>query len=179
MVEPLPLWRNTLKSVQATDQLLWTSRLAQWAAARTTMKLTLSNIIGPVTYTFNMSQFDMLLKTCLTTEVKMVAAAQISNAWAASAMASPMIVLPGCSLGAPTPATTWSAVVAIIDPPSVMMAKMQLMQGLMQADAVEDGYLSKMAEAFRQAFLTLSFTLTGMNCLPIPTPLVSPFTKTA
>lgn len=179
MVEPLPLWRNTLKSVPFTDQMLWTSRLAQWAATRTTMKLTLSNIVGPVVYTFNMGQFDMLLKTCLTTEVKVVAAAQISNAWAAAAMSSPMLVLPGASLGVPTPATTWSAVVAIIDPPSVMMAKMQLMQGLIQAEGVEDGYLSKMAEAFRQAFLTLSFSLTGMNCLPIPTPLASPFTKTA
>ena len=179
MVEPLPLWRNTLKSLQATDQLLWTSRLAQWAAARTTMKLSLSNIVGPVTYTFNMGQFDALLKTCLTTDQKVAAAAQISNAWAAAAMSSPMLVLPGSSLGVPSPATTWSAVAAVIDPPSVMMAKMQLMQGLLAAEAVEDGYLSKMAEAFRQAFLSLSFTVTGMNSLPIPTPLLSPFTKTA
>lgn len=178
MLEPLSRWQSTLKAIAPTDQITWTSALARWAAERTTGKLTLTGITGtPVQYIFNLATFDGMLKTCAPTDKSIMAANQMANAWQSAALASPLMVLPGASLGAPSPATTWSAVASLVDPVSVIAGRMVLTQGILAAQAVDDAYLSKLAEAFRNAFLTLTATATGINSLPIPAPLISPFTR--
>lgn len=178
MLEPLQTWKQTLKQVSFTDQSIWTSQVARWAATRTTMKMTLSGIVGPVTFTFNLALFDMLLRTCVTTEKPWLAAVQIAAAWETSIIASPMLVLPGASLGAPTPATTWATAGALIDPISIAKSKVRLVKKIATAEAVADGFFSMMAEAFHEGFLGLTYTVAGVNCLPIPSPLVAPFNPT-
>ena len=178
MLEPLPLWKSTLKSVAFVDNGSWASNLASWLDQRTSRKLAVRPIIGNVIFTFQRGLFETQLKSCAPIDIAMSASLKIASAWESAIMASPIIILPGSSLGAPTPATTWSVVAAIIDPPSVMAGKALLIAKLASAAAVDDGGDSHMAEAFRSASQMLTVTATGINSLPIPTPLLAPFTPT-
>lgn len=174
MLEPLGVWKSEFASLGTVDIGTWAASLASCVSKRTTMKLGLMQISGPVQYLFNQALFQARLSASLPTDSQNAAALQIASSWESAVMASPMLVLPGASIGAPTPPTTWSVVAAVLDPPSVQMGKVSLVRSLSRIKAVDKGIDSQLAEALRNAFLKLSFTVTGINSLPIPSPLVCP-----
>lgn len=179
MLEPLDTWKRTLEQLALTDKTDWVSRFAAWVGMRSTMKLELQGIMGPVLFTFQNGLFESRLRALMSTDKKPIGAEQFASAWQAAVQASQMVVMPGASLGAPTPATLWSAVTSLLDPPSILLAKARLHAELSRIDGVLKTNESRLPEAFRNAFLTLTASATGINSTyPFPAPLVAPFVPT-
>lgn len=177
-LEPLSVWKSTLAQIAKVDKSDWVGNLARWMGERSTMKLELMPIQGQVLFNFNQGLFEAQLRSAAPTDLAVRGANQFAGAWANAVMASQMVVMPSSYLAAPTPATTWSVAATLLDPPTITAARVFLLAKLASAAPVDEGFLSHMAEAFRSAFLMVTATVTGMNSLPIPTPLVAPLTPT-
>lgn len=176
MLEPLPVWKSTLSSLPQVDKSDWVGNFASWANERSSMKLEIMPVKGGMKFTFNQGVFESTLRTAMPVDLALSAATKFSTAWFNAMMASTMVVLPGSSLAAPSPATTWSVVAGtLIDPPSIIAGRIYLMTKLTSAAPVDKGMMSHLAEAFRTAFSMVTCTVTGINSLPIPSPLIGPF----
>jgi hypothetical protein len=173
-LEPAKLWQQTLKDVEQVDNMTWAQNMAKWLFERVNAKLGVSGILGPVTYTFNQALFMAKLMTMPPVNNMADAAKALAEAWEQAVLASNMAVMPGACFGAPTPATTWSAPICVIDPASVSAAKAQIMAQFMNAELVDTGMDSKLPEILHQAFMTITFTTSGINMTVPPTPLMAP-----
>ncbi len=178
-LEPLDNWNQTLKQIEATDQADWGGKIAQWLFERSTGKLQLMPVVGPVSFTFQKAIFEARLRELRPAQKAMEAAIKWSDAWEAAINASTMVVAPGAFLGAPTPATMWSVATAVIDAGSVQAGKKLLVQKLSQAKLVNKTEENQFAEAFRMAFLAVTATVTGVSMTFPPLPLVGPFLPAA
>jgi hypothetical protein len=176
-LEPVQIWKQTFAKLPKTDKSDWASNVARWLGERTTGKLQLApTVVGPVMFSFQVGVCESQLKSCNEVDKSQLGAVQYARALESAIMASTMTVTPGCYLGAPAPPTTWSAVTSFIDPPSVQLAKVQLIQGLTSASGVDEGMRSSVAAAFYSAIKKLTCTATGISSSVPPVPLLSPFT---
>jgi len=173
-LEPKEIWQKTMKDLEAVDNVQWVQNLSNWLFERVNAKMQISGIVGPVSYTFNKSVFMAQMMTATPVNTMALAAMKLGTAWEAAVLASNMSVMPGSALGAPTPPTMWSAPLCVIDPGPVSAAKAKLIKELSDVKLVDDALDSKLPALLREAFLMLTFTTSGINCLPIPTPLVAP-----
>lgn len=171
------VWKSTLKAIPNTvDKAAGIQALADWVEARVVSKLALdpSLIVGATpSYVWLQSAFKPPLLTLEpVTDPSTVTA--IADAWRDAALTSLMPVLPGISVGSPSPATTFSVVVSLLDPASVASAYNTLSSALLELKPTADPDDVKIGPLLRAAFLSLTFTLTGLNTIvPVPTPLVA------
>jgi hypothetical protein len=144
---------------------------AAYVDQRVTGKLGLSPMItGSQSFTFALPAFVSPLLPLVPTIDPVSGKTALANAWQASALASVMFVGPGAYVGAPTPATTFSLPPAVIvNPASVVAAYASLLSGLLATKPSEKSEIPKL---LHDAFASLSYVVTGINSLPIPTPLV-------
>lgn len=146
-----------------------------WIGNNTDSNLILTNIL-PATnnlFVFNQATMAAQMATLTPTASQSAASAAFFNALEQAILASVFTILPGSYVGASSPATTYSAVTSVIpDPPSLVAAK-----------AAGVNYLNTtplsltepvMANALRTYLLALTYTVTGLNSLPVPTALVTP-----
>ncbi len=179
MLEPLNVWKETFARVSPSANESWARALSSWADERSTGKLQLATVMGSVQFTFQKGIFLSELQRLAPVSNAQQGALGFANAWEKALMSSQLLVLPGSFLGAPTPATTWSVVTSLIDASSVAAGKAHLVSRLTAAPPVAETPNAIFADAFHGAFFLLTATVTGMNCLPIPTPLLSPVTPAA
>lgn len=170
-IDSLATWKSTLVALPKVADSSWADNFASWVDARVTNKAQLTGIITPTPpFTFSMATFKSQLATLSPTTSASVAATNFANAWATAMNVSLVLTVPpGSSLGAPSPATTWSVVTtALIDVPSVLVAQNYLQAQLAIAPTVADANDSLFAQIFRNTFLLLTGSVTGMNSVPPP-----------
>jgi len=151
----------------------WSGNWAAYFAARNDSKLTFNpaTIVGaPATFTFAQPAFQTPLAAGLPPDPTGASGiAAIASAWEASILASTMSALPGISVGAPSPATTFSAIASIVvEPTSLTAAKAALIAALTAAPPVSTPLSSAYPGAFRDAFLMLQYVITGTNSVSPP-----------
>jgi len=178
-LEPLDTWQQTLKQLEQVGHQDWAQDFSQWLSERSTSKLQLMPVMGPVSFTFQKSVFEARLREFRPVGKPREAALAWAGAWEAAVNASAMVVGTGAFLGAPVPVTMWAVATAVIDASSVQAGKKVLIQKLSDAKFVAKAEESEIAEAFRMAFLTLTATVTGVCMTYPPAPLVGPLLPTA
>lgn len=168
---PLSTWKQKFSEIKPSDKPNGIN-LANWLDGLTTNQLIANGTVGDQHFTFNKGIFGNLINAAVPTPDPASAAAYISTSWATAIASSTYVPSPGVSVGAPTPATTFSTVVGLIDPTSVPQAQLILLKALLSARPTDNANDSAFSKAFRDAFLSLRFTLTGLNSAPTPVPLV-------
>lgn len=151
----------------------WAGNMANAVDGLTSSKLSLTNITGtPAQFTFGTSAFQTALESLSPTTDASQGAQNFADAWETAIQASMMVVSPGASVGAPSPATTFSIVASTtVDAGSLSSAKSTLVSTL--AAIPPSGDANAFATAFRTAFLGLTYTTNGTNSSsPTPAPLV-------
>jgi len=176
MLDPEINWKTTFASLpQSDNQSVAAQNLADAVDGLTTNKLEVPAITGtPASFTFNKSVFKSQIESLSPTDDADQGAENFATAWKSAIDASTMLVVTGASVGIPTPATTFSVVTStVIDPASSSSAKSTLKNDLKNLPQVSSALASEFGPKFRQAFLNLTVTVTGVNSVaPTPGPLV-------
>ncbi len=178
-LEPLQTWQQTLKQLQMVEHQDWAKDFSQWVFERSTGKLHLMPVMGPVSFTFQKGIFEAKLREFKPVNSAIAAAMKWAEAWEAAVTASTMVVAPGAFLGAPIPVTMWAVATAVIDAGSIQAGKKIIVQKLTEAKLVAKAEESEICEAFRSAFLALTVTVTGVYMMYPPGPLIGPCLPTA
>jgi hypothetical protein len=154
------------------------TNIAGWIASNTNSLMWLTNILptSGIVFTFNQSVMKtQMTSTLVLTGDLAVAASNFFTCMEAAIIASLMQVSSGSYLGSSSPATTWSAPpVSVPDPASLILAKSSAVSFMSSASLSANHPI--LANAVRVYLSALTYTVTGVNSLPIPTPLVSALT---
>lgn len=175
MLEPLSTWKNGFANLPLVADAAWKQNLADFVDGLVTNKLTIAGITPNAVFTFNKTVFRAGLEPLVATTNTLQAATTLAQAWGSAVMASSVVVSSGAFVGAATPATTFSAppVTIILPVTAAQLALQNLIVTLPLATNVQD---SQFPKAFRDAFLTILTTTTGLSSVPPPTgptPLVA------
>lgn len=179
MIDPLATWKSELKKLEPIDSADWAIKFAQFVADRVPMAELDAKVMtatGLFSFTFNQALFASGLFPILPSPSAPPVILQFANAWEAAVLASVAVSTPGIAFNPATPATIFSAVISTtVDIPSVAIGKLKIMElAYIKVDKDTDG--SEFAEKFRDAFLSLTFTVSGINTItPTPTPFIAPF----
>ena len=178
-IDPEGAWKSAIANIKPDSTPQWTKAMADAVDSCCSNKAGLTGITGSVTFTFNKALFMAQLLAVSATPLAALAAQAIGAAWGTAMMASIILVPPGSSLGAPSPATTWSVCATVIDPAMVTLAQVSLIAELTTMQGVKSAQDSKLGPAIRKALLSCTATVTGVNSIPPPAgplPLLSPLT---
>lgn len=166
MIDPLGTWQSTFLGVESAADF------ANWIDERVTGKAELTGIIAATpanVFVWDKATFQSGLEAMPLSTSQSAAMATLAGVWESSINGTVVTIAPGDSLGAPTPATIWSVVTtSVLDPASITAAKAALQAALISAAAVDDKANSDLPQAFRDAFLLLTATVTGLDSTPIP-----------
>lgn len=174
MLDPINVWQEEFSSLAQTDGTGWAQEYASLVGRLVNGKLEAQGISPPSTFTFNQAIFAAQLLTLQPVPDAALGALAFGNAWLAAITSSTMLVAPGSSLGAPSPATTWATVASLLNPGATSIAHLKLVEALTNAKPVEDPEDSPFVIAFREAFLGLATDAIGVNTVaPTPAPLVA------
>lgn len=174
MLESPKQWADAFADLPLAEDASWTQDFASLIDELTTGKLTVSLVTPPPQFQFNKSIFQSGLQTVIAAPPPQPQT-QMATAWLQAILASQITISAGASIGAPSPATTFSAPpIALIEPTSATAASQVLLSALLASAPVEDPAVSTVPSAFRTAFMTLLATATGVNSAAPPTPLVLP-----
>lgn len=173
-VDALSTWQTTFAALPKTKDTSWAANFATWADDRVTSKLTQdSGIQGPgLTFTFNKAIFQTALLLLLPVPDALLGIKGFADAWQTAMASSVAITAVGSSVGAPSPATTWSVVASTtIDPASIVLGHTKILE-LVNSPKVADALESEFPIKFREAFLLLTISTLGTNSVaPTPGPL--------
>jgi hypothetical protein len=163
-------WKEAFADMPTVGDTSWKGNLANVIDSLVTNKLSSPGLLGPTgqpaaVFTFGKSAFQGALSNAN--------AANLSAAIQAGITASTVTVAPGSYVGTDTPATKFSAVTtAALDVPSIALASAKVLEvagKTPQADALD----SEVPGIFRQAFLLLTLTTSGLNSVaPTPATLI-------
>lgn len=185
MIDPVSTWKSTMAAlVPSADPDAALTEFAKWVDERVTNKMSVvgvskSNGTESNVFEFNKDVFEAQLKsTCAPTTDVSAAASKFADAWEMAILASKMPIAPGFYINpppAPTPATQWSVVAAVINPASITAAKIILVAGMTSSMPTSDPNNSGFPAAFRNAFMALKVDIVGMDStVPTPVPLALP-----
>ena len=177
-IPPAIVFQNKIASLKPTSATDWAPNLAAAVASLVNGMVSLSPLMGSITFTFQQSVFATQLMSIPPGNMAAVQANLIATAWASAVQASTLVVAPGSFLGVPAPPTLFSVVmVSMIDAASIASAKAFLAAQLSAAQPVSIGVQNKFGSAIHDAFLMLTATVSGLNSIPSPsgpTPLMAP-----
>lgn len=154
------------------------TNIASWISANSSNVMWLTNIFptSGTIFTFNQSVMKaQMSSTLVLTGDLSVAANNFFTCMETAIIASTMVVSSGSYLGSSSPATTWSATpVSLPDPVSLASAKASAISFMSSATLSASHPI--LANAVRIYLMALTYTVTGINSLPIPTPLIAALT---
>ena len=183
MIDPLNVWKSTLKDLPKVDNPIWAINFANWYGDR------IQNIEPDPTklqpagfvFIFNRVLFASLLSALPPTPSQPAGIAMFAAAWEAAILTTVFPATLSASSGTvvppPSPATTFSVVNSVIlDPASVAAGKAKILE-LASAPLTGDATESQFPVKFREATLKLTITVTGLDSTPTPAgplPLTAP-----
>jgi hypothetical protein len=173
---PDPVWAKKFTDLPKVRDLSWAANIANATDELATNMLEISGLFPGGTFTFKKGVFQAQLLPIVAAPVSQ--GALIAAAWGAAVQASTFSVSAGTIVGAPSPATIFSAPpVALILPPSIAAAQGALAVKLTSLLPVSDPAQSQFGPALRAAFLMLQVSITGIDSTPSPAgplPLIVP-----
>jgi len=193
MIDALSIWRTTLNALPKVSDNSWAPAFAAWVADRVSVTgasdgkgiepdpLSLglaSPPPGGFVFTFNEASFATELQTILPTTDPLAGITSFATAWenAINTVIFPTFlnVTPGAFIPPSNPTSLFSAIISVtIDPLSVTAAKAKIIE-LASSTPVSDPNLSDFPVKFREAFLLLTITITGLDSTtPTPVPLIA------
>ena len=172
-IDPESSWIDTVNNIEpVTAPPAGVKNIVDAIDAAVSSKAGLQGLVGsPPQFTFQKAIMLAQMLALAPSPDPVIPATLISQAWLAAATASIMIVSPGTAVGAAAPPTMFSVVIAtIVDPPSLVLAQTALMADLISvmSTPVDDYKDSDFGPAFRRAFLSLTYTVTGLDSTPTP-----------
>lgn len=168
MLDPVSVWSDEFASLPLVGDPSWAMNMADVVDSLVTGKLQINEISPPSSFTFMKAVFAAQLLPIVAAPPPAGAFA-MAAAWGAAMQASQMVVSAGASVGAPSPATTFSAPpVTILLPPSIAAAQAVLAAALLAAPPVPDAKASIIGPAMRTAFVSVLASVTGINSVPPP-----------
>jgi hypothetical protein len=175
-IDSLAVWQSTFEALP--KQADWTQNFVDWVDDRVTSKMELPGLFHasgtPFTFTFTKATMKTALDALTTTDDQAQAISDFADAWGDAVTASVAVVIPLTYIGTDTPTTKWSVVTTtLIDPASITAGKAVINTLASEPPAAT----SKFPEKFRDAFLSLTVTTTGLDSTPTPAgplPLVDP-----
>ena len=174
MIDPLPVWKAEFEKMPKTKNSSMEA-LANFIDARVTGKMQLGTpFLGNSSFTFNKAVFLAPLSSLIPTFDPISGRVALASAWQTAILASTMSASSG-SIGAPSPATTFSVITPPIvpNPALLVVSYASLLAGLLAL--VPTPGPSQVPDLFYSAFSSLSYIVTGLNSIaPTPTPLISP-----
>lgn len=183
-IDSLSIWLDEFEKIpQDPTGDLAPKYLAEFVDKRVTEKLdTDSKIVKwnpPPTYKWKKEIFEAVLRIICKAPVNapLLPAIKMADAWQKATLASTFLIEPNAKMNPPFPATNGigAAPVAIIDPASVALAYAYLVAQLSSVLPVPQQRGAVFPRAVRQAFLMLTYTITGIDTKPPPTGPI-PFT---
>lgn len=176
---PSPAWLSAFVSqVTPVDNAATAANnLANWINALVSGQLSPNPAtLSSGTFTWNPAPFIATIASAAPSDSPS-ASAVIADAWEGAINASVLLVLPGAFVGVSSPATMFSVVSSVsVLPPTVAAAKAAMIASLASAPGVLDASQSQFPDIIRTAFLSISYSVSGMNTLPPPsgpTPLAT------
>lgn len=163
-------WKSSYKNIpQSETKEDGVKNVSDWLEKQASLLVLDTSTVSSSSYTWGKDLFKSYLETLSPTESKL-AVQELANAWEVSVIASLMVVQLGAYSGSATLATTWIAppVVAIL-PTSVVAAKAVMVASLLQLEPVSSFDDVQIPEILRTAFLSLQFSVAGLNSVPPPT----------
>ena len=144
----------------------WAASLANWCGDEAD-SMELSAITG-ATFTFNRATFTSELLSNVSPSADQAAALQkFVDAWGVAVMASTLSVAGGSAFG-------FSAIVATGTPSNISAAK-AVVTAAISGPPTDDIMASKLPPAFRDGFLALMYSVSGVGVPPSPPPPIAPF----
>ena len=177
MIDDLTTWQTTLAALPQVGDSSWAGNFAAWVDDRVSSKMSLPGIGGPgLSFTFSVSTFETELLGLEETGDQAAAMEAFADAWGLAMSASTAAVAVNSYIEPIGPTTTWSQVdTTVIDPGSIADGKVKINE-LATSEPVEDAADSDFAVIFREAFLLLTITTSGLDSTPPgsggPLPLV-------
>lgn len=167
-IDSLSTWKSTFDAL--AKQSDWTPDFSTWVDDRVTSKMDLPGIghASPpaFTFTFAKSTFKAALDLLVPVADVTVGITSFSVAWETAVIASVAVVKALSFIGTLTPATQWSSVTStVIDPASILLGKAKIIE----LASEDPDAPSKFPDKFRDAFLLLTVTTTGLDSTPTPT----------
>lgn len=176
-IDALQDWKDELENLPKVNDSSWALNFAEWYADRLVNIEADSSVLDTsagFVFTFAETTFALALTSLSPTTDPVAGITSFANAWESAILATTVVVAPGAFIPPSDPATTFSAVTGtVIDPPSIAAAKAKIIE-LGSSSPVDDPQDSEFPVKFREATLLLTITVTGLNSLPTPTPLVVP-----
>ena len=170
MIDDLATWKSTYKDLAKVADNSWALNFALWVNDRVSGKAQVTGVTTSVpenVFVFNYTIFKTQLEALTPTTDINAGITKFADAWETAMNASLVLgVLPGDFVGASSPSTTWSVVsTALIDGASVSLGKAKIME-LVNAPLASTEDDSVFPEYFRDAFLLLTGTISGLNSVP-------------
>jgi len=172
-IDALPIWQSTFAALPKVANNSWAGNFASWVDSRVTNKMGLNGMGGAgLSFTFNKTVFEAQLITLTPTGNALAGITAFADAWETAILASVAVVAAGSYIGSPSPSTTWSVVnTTTIDPPSILAAKNKIKE-LVSAPPTANALDSEFPIKFREAFLLLTITTSGLDSDSPPKSLV-------
>lgn len=185
-IDPLSTWQDMLAILPKVGDNTWALNFGAYVANRVvTMEPDPTQLIlaAPVpvgfTFIFEPATFAAQLLSLTPTSDPLSGITSFADAWenTIKGIIFPVSlnVLLGAIVPPASPATTFSTITAVsISPESIALGKAKIVE-LATAPPVSDPKQSLFAVKFREAFLELKITVTGVNSVaPTPAPLTAP-----
>lgn len=175
-IDPLATWRSTLAALPKVADNSWATNFAAWVADRINNKITTNptnlTLASPLVFVFPQATFATQLVALTPTGNALAGITGFADAWKAAIdtvlFPATLNVAPGAFVPPATPATTFSTVTSVLlDPASVTAARAKIIE-LATAPPVADVNDSEFPVKFREAFLLLTITVSGLDSTPTP-----------
>ena len=175
-IDSLNIWKQTLEDLPKVGDISWAINFANWAGERVNNKIETDSIALDTTagfiFIFNIPIFAGALAALPPTPSQAIGIAGFAAAWETAILTTIFPATLNVSAGAFIPpqsnSTTFSSVTsALLDPISIVAGKAKIME-LINAPFTGTGLDSQFAEKFREAFLELTITVTGLDSTPSP-----------
>jgi len=175
MIDPLATWRSTLAALPKVADTSWAANFAGWVADRVVSIETDASVLDSsagFVFVFNEALFASQLIALTPVNDALAGITGFADAWEAAILTTvfpaTLNVSAGAFAGSPSPATTFSVVNSVVlDPPSILAAKNKIIE-LATAAPVADVNDSEFPVKFREAFLLLTITVSGLDSTPAP-----------
>lgn len=173
MINPLLTWQSSFDAIPVDPTgALWPTNITNWILTNSLL-LTLdpSVVMGvpPGAFTWSSAVFKSGISSMVPTPDPVTPPTTFATAWNASITPSVLVVPSGASVGAPTPATIFSAPPLVtVNAAALALAFSGLTADLQAALPAAKGAISDYPPGFFDAFSALKYDLIGLNSIPPP-----------
>lgn len=183
MMEPVQVWRSKYKDIGLTpDPISGGLKFANYLGERTNNKLEIKSSTATINpssvFSWNAATFAAIIALPASPD-PVTPRTIMANAWQSAVLSSVMSVNPGSAVSPPVGNGIFGVPgVCVPDPATLLLAFSGLLADLLGSPPSGDAEASKIPDAFRKAFASVTYTVSGADTTaPTPVPIVIPLSK--